>query len=110
MTPQHKAQLDAEVARLLHLGMEQLTTEEFYARYAAAGFRFDHSDTIRQFCTYSSGPFAGETSPCAALHPIHKGLKRSAFHFENPPEVYAAIKVLRNSIFAVTRDGYILEV
>ncbi len=90
--------------------MEQLTTAEFYERYRAAGFRFDADCAIKQFARIMTGPRAGQGSPIIALYPVHIALNRSAFHYQNPPEVYAAIKTLRNSIFAVSRDGYILEV
>lgn len=110
MTTHHKALLDAEVARREAWGQEHVSVEEFYARYARAGFRFEHSSTIRQFCTWSTGDAAGESHPVAALYPIHKASGRSAFHCDNQPEVYQAIKPLRDAFFAVTRDGYILEV
>lgn len=110
MTEQHKRWRDAEVKSLLGQGMEQVSVGEFYARYDAAGFGFDKSCTIKQYSKYLSGPRAGESSPIAAMHPVLKGTSRSAFHNENDKSVYEAIKVLRDSIFAVSRDGYILEV
>lgn len=110
MTDRHKQALDTEVSALLAHGMEQVSIAEFYDRYDTAGFSFIKSFTIKQFSHYISGPRSGQSSPIAAMHPVIKGSTRSAFHNENDPKVYAAIKELRNSIFAVTRDGYIMEV
>lgn len=109
VTEMHKQALAAEIKALLEHGVERVTVEEFYRRYDAAGFRFEHSYTIRQFARYISGPRAGELSPCAGLYPIHKATGLSAFHVDLPRDEYAKLKAIRSTFFAVSR-GYILEV
>jgi hypothetical protein len=110
MTPTHRAQLDAEVKRLVEYGAERLSVKEYTRRWNAAGFRFDHSCTIRQFARYVSGPFAGESWPEMTLYPVHKTTGLSAYHFQLPESECAKVKALRLSIFAVSRDGYILAI
>jgi hypothetical protein len=109
MTEMHKQALDAEIASLLAHGMEQVTVKDFYGRYDAAGFRFDHSCTIRAYGRYLTGPRAGQLSPDMNLYPVHKETGLSAFHFQLPRAEYEKVKALRNSIFAVNH-GYIMGV
>lgn len=110
MTKEHKRLLDAEVRRLLEHGAEYVSIPEYYRRWDEAGFKFDHSCDIREFARYISGPYAGELSPELNLYPVHKALKISAFHVDLPEADRKKVKELRRAFFAVSHDGYILNV
>ena len=106
----HKVALDDEVAFLLSQGMEQVSTKDFASRWKDAGFTIEYSSTIKQFSRWLSGPRAGLSTPIAAIHLNIAGTSRSWAHCDNPPEIYAKVQAMRHSFFAVTRDGYIMEV
>lgn len=106
----HKQAIDVEIAALLSHGYERVSVAEFKRRYDIAGFRFDPRDSIRQFSRYISGPRAGQISPIVSMEPIVKTTGRGYTHDDNPPDVYAKVKAMRSAFFAVSHDGYILEV
>jgi hypothetical protein len=108
LTTMHAQALKEEIENLLTHGMEQVSVKEFYRRYDSAGFRFEPSYTIRQFCRYLTGPRAGKLSPCANMYAIHKASNLSYAHIDLPESERTKFRTLRHSIFAVSR-GYILE-
>ena len=109
LTTFHKQALTDEIASLLSCGMEQVTVKEFYRRYDEAGFRFDPSDTIRQFARYLTGPRAGKLSPCTSMNPIHKETGLGYANVDLDRRETAKVQAMRNQFFAVSR-GYILEI
>ena len=102
--------LENEVAYRLAQGYRQVSFEQFKAEYAAIGYTFDRSCDTQGMARYVSGERAGNSYPCLTLYPIQADDKVSAWNVNARRDAnYEAFRVLRNSIFAVSR-GRIVEV
>lgn len=98
------------IERLEADGFEHVSVAEFRRRYAELGYIFSNSDLIRQYSRFVSGELAGEGWNIAVVELRHRETGIGPFNVNTPKGDYEKVKVLRNSVFAVTRDGYILEV
>lgn len=102
--------VDNEVAYRLAQGWKQVSFEQFKAEYAAIGYTFDRSSDIRSIARYMTGEQAGQSYPYLGLYPIQTDDKVSAWNVNARRDAnYEALKVLRNSLFAVVQ-GRIVEV
>lgn len=102
--------VDNEVTYRLAQGWRQVPFEQFKAEYAAIGYTFDRSCDTQGIARYMSGERAGASYPCLTLYPVQTDDKVSAWNVNARRDAnYEAFKVLRNSIFAVSR-GRIVEV
>lgn len=102
--------VENEVSHRLARGWNHVSFEQFKAEYAAIGYTFDRSCDTQGIARYMSGERAGASYPCLTLYPVQTDDKVSAWNVNARRDAnYEAFKVLRNSIFAVSR-GRIVEV
>ena len=102
--------IDNEIAYRLSQGYRQVSFEQFKAEYAAIGYTFDRSGDVRSIARYVTGEQAGQSYPYLGLYPVQSDDKVSAWNVNaRRDENYKALKVLRNSLFAIVQ-GRIVEV
>lgn len=102
--------VEHEAAYRAAQGQRQLTLTQYMQEYAAIGYTFDRSCDTQGIARYMSGERAGASYPCLTLYPVQTDDKVSAWNVNARRDAnYEAFKVLRNSIFAVSR-GRIVEV
>jgi hypothetical protein len=90
-----------------------LTVKEINARLEALGYRLERSLDCRCNALYVDGAHDGDTYPCITVNIRHKASKMSFANVDAPRGAdFQALQALRLSgeLYAVTRDGYILEV
>ena len=103
--------LELELQRRAGRGWFPVSVSEFARRFAALGYRVDRAGDCRSVARYMTGDWAGETYPACStgLREADTGL--SAFNADARRDAaFRAMQELRGEIFAVTRDGFILEV
>ncbi len=100
-----------EIAYRESIGCERVSVAEFGRRFAALGYRVDRSMDCKSSCRYMTGPRAGESYPVCStgLNESDTGL-RAWNVAARRDAAFQAVQELRQRIFAVTRDGHILEV
>lgn len=103
--------LHAELRRRAAKGWHPVSVAEFERMFEALGYRVDRDGDCRGVARYMTGDWAGETYPACTtglreadtgLRWCNVGARRDA--------AYRAVQELRGEVFAVTRDGFILEV
>lgn len=103
--------LEAELTFRASINCQRLTVSEFCRRFAALGYRVDRSMDCRGLSRYMTGEHAGRSYPHCDTGINEADTGRRAWHFEARRDSnFKAMQELRGQIFAVTRDGYILEV
>lgn len=103
--------LEAELQRRAARGWNPISVAEFRRRFAALGYTVDRDDDCRSMARYMTGESAGESYPACStgLREADTGL--SAFNVDaRRDSAFKAMQELRGEIYAVTRDGFILEV
>lgn len=106
-----QSSLEREIAWREGIGHERLTVAEFKQRFAALGYRINRSMDCRGLARYMTGERAGESYPACStgINEADSGL--SAWNYQaRRDDRFKAMQELRGQIFAVTRDGHILEV
>jgi hypothetical protein len=102
--------LENEIAHRLSQGYRQVSFEQFKTECAAIGYTFDRTSDVRSIARYMTGERAGQSYPYLGLYPVQMDNKVSAWNVNARRDAnYEAFKVLRNSVFAVSR-GRIVEV
>lgn len=99
-----------EIAYRESIGCERVSVAEFGRRFAALGYRVDRSMDCRGSARIMTGPRAGESYPCCdtGLNEADTGLR--AWNYQARRDArFQAMQELRQRIFAVTQDGFILE-
>lgn len=101
--------LEAELAYRATQGLYPVPVREFEERLQAIGYRRDRSKECRSMARYVSGPRDGASYPSCDTTPveIESGLRFCNVDADRGAR-YQALKDLRD-MFAVTRDGFILE-
>ena len=102
--------LEREVSWRESIGQERVSVAEFSRRYAALGYRIDRRDDCKSLARYMTGERAGESYPACdtGINESDTGLRAWNFAARRDAH-FAAMQALRDQIFSVTRDGYILE-
>jgi hypothetical protein len=103
--------LAKEIAYRESIGCERLSVAEFGRRFAALGYRIDRTMDCRSSARYVTGPRAGESYPACdtGINEADTGL-RAWNYAARRDAAFQAMQELRQQVFAVTRDGFILEV
>ena len=111
MTVGSGAILAAELERRAGRDWLPVSVAEFDRRFAALGYRVDRDGDCRGTARYMTGAWAGASYPACStgLREADTGLR--AFNADARRDAaFRAMQELRGEIFAVTRDGFILEV
>lgn len=107
----HNKLLEAELSARALDGQFPVTIREMGARFAALGYRLDRSLDCRSLSQWMTGPRAGTSHPVCSTGLKEADTGLSAFNVNaRRDDNFRAMQELRSEVFAVTRDGYILEV
>lgn len=103
--------IENEIAARLSEGQRRLTVAAMTAEFAALGYAVDRTMDCHCVARYMTGPRAGQTHPCTTTGLREADTGRSAFHFEARRDAaFERMQALRMEVFAITRNGSILEV
>lgn len=99
--------LQTEIDYRLSVGRQQLSVEEFGARFLELGYHLHRMDDCHCVAQYLD---SGRTYPCTTTGLLEDDTRKRAFNVEaRRDDKFRAMQKLRGEIFAVSR-GRILEV
>lgn len=103
--------LVAELQRRAAKGWYPVSVSEFERMFAALGYSVDRDGDCRGTARYMTGDWAGEAYPACTtgLREADTGLRFCNIDARRDA-AFRAVQELRGEVFAVTRDGFILEV